>query len=263
MVKIIVCMKIIIDPEIPVSLFKIDRESQKPEPPLGMPPVFSPFDENALESALKIKDQQKCNITILSMGKNLPKAVLQKALALGADEVIALDDPEFEGLDSFNTACALSNAIKRTGNYDLIFTGRQSADWDAGIVWAGISEILGLPSITTARRISFSNDKVIVEKCVCDGIEIFESEMPLLVTFTNDRNELRHVSLSELMKARRQEIKKWSASDIEFKKEIIMEICDLYEPDMRTIDCHFILGESLREKGKNLARKLIEMGIAV
>ena len=81
-------MKIVIDPEMPFSIFKIDKENNKPVPPSGMPPVFGPFDENALEAALKIKDQQKdCKITVLSMGKTLPKAVLQKV----KEELIELE----------------------------------------------------------------------------------------------------------------------------------------------------------------------------
>ena len=95
MPHIIVCMKIVVDPEMPFSVFKVDRENLKPIPPAGMPPVFSTFDENALEAALRIKDSQECKVTVLSMGNLLPKAVLQKALALGADEVIGVEGPEF------------------------------------------------------------------------------------------------------------------------------------------------------------------------
>ena len=162
MPNIIVCMKIIIDPEMPFSIFSIDRENKKPIPPSGMPPVFSPFDENALEAALRMKDEQDCNVTVLCMGQTLPKAVLQKALALGADEAVAVEDPEFDNLDPFSTAQVLANAIKKIGEYDLIFTGRQGADWDAGLVWAGIAELLDIPSITIARKATILDGKVTV-----------------------------------------------------------------------------------------------------
>ena len=258
MPHIIVCMKTIMDPEMPFSVFKVDRENLKPIPPAGMPPVFSPFDENALEAALKIKDSQECKVTVLSMGNSLPKGELQKALALGADEVISLDDSEFENLDAFSTAQALANAIKKIGEFDLVFTGRQGADWDAGLVWAGIAETLEIPSITIGRKAELQNGKVLVERCVSDGIETVESDLPTLVTFSNEAGELRNVSLAALMKVKKKEIPKWSASDIGFEKVGTMEMRDLYEPDIGEVDCFMVPGETPEEMGRNLAKKLIE-----
>jgi len=137
--KIIVTMKVIMDPEMPISIFKVDRANKKVLQPAGLPPVFSPFDECAFEAALKIKDQQACHITILSMGKSVPKSLAQKTMAAGADEVITLEDPKYADMDPFVAAQILSIAIKRSGAFDLIFTGRQGADWDAGIIWAGLA----------------------------------------------------------------------------------------------------------------------------
>ena len=114
MIKIIVCVKLIIDPEAPLSIFEIDRKALKPIPPKGMPPVMNPFDENALEAALRIKDQQECKITLLSIGRSLPKAILQRALAVGADEVIVLDDQAFDNLDPFNTVHVLVKGIEKS-----------------------------------------------------------------------------------------------------------------------------------------------------
>ncbi len=263
MPNIIVCMKIIIDPEMPFSIFNIDRENKKPIPPSGMPPVFGPFDENALEAALRMKDEQDCKVTVLCMGQTLPKAILQKALAVGADEAVALEDPEFDNLDPFSTAQALTNAIKKIGEYDLIFTGRQGADWDAGLVWAGIAELLDIPSITIARNATIQEGKVTVERCVSDGIEVLESDMPAVVTFTSEGGELRNVSLAALMKVKKKEIPKWSASDVGFEKSDIMEMRDLYEPDLGITDCELMPGESPEEQGKNLVKKLLEEGLSL
>ena len=260
--NIIVCMKIVIDPEMPFSIFKIDKENNKPVPPSGMPPVFGPFDENALEAALKIKDEQKdCKITVLSMGKTLPKAILQKALAVGADEVVGVEGPEFDNLDAFSTAQVMSNAIKKIGEYDLIFTGRQGADWDAGLVWAGIAEELGIPSTTLARKVDPQDGKAIVERCVADGIETIESNLPALVTFTNEVGDLRNVSLAALMKVKKKEIPKWSASEVGFEPSTLMDINDFYEPDLGEVDCNIISGETPEEMGRNLAKKLMEESI--
>ncbi len=261
MLRIIVCLKLIIDPEVPFSVFKIDRESMRALPPEGMPPVINPFDENALEAALRIKDQNECKVTVLSMGRSLPKAILQRTLAVGADEVIALEGKEFDNLDAFGTARVLANAIKKVGEYDLIFTGRQAGDWDSGIVWAGIAEFLGIPVVTIARNAEIKDDKAVVERVVADGIEILEADLPLLVSFSNEVGELRKFSLPALMKVKKQDIPKWSASDVGFVPSEIMEMKDFYLPDLGETECIVIEGENPEQKGRNLARRLFEDGI--
>jgi len=261
MINIIVCMKLIIDPEVPVSVFKIDREAKKPIPPEGTPPVINPFDENALEAALKLKDAQECKITVLSLGRSLPKAILQRTLAVGADEVIAMEGPEFENLDPFITGLALANAIKKIGPYDLIFTGRQAGDWDAGIVWAQIAELLDIPSITIARKAEVHNGKATVERVVADGIEILESDLPALITFSNEVGELRQFSLPALVKVKKHPIPRWSGSDVGMQDNSVIEIRDFYVPDLGGVDCTFIDGDSAGERGRKLARKLNREGI--
>jgi electron transfer flavoprotein beta subunit len=261
MLQIIVCAKIVMDPEMPFSLFKVDKENMQPIPPDGVPPVASTFDENALEAALKIKDQQECKITVISMGKMLPKAILQKMLAVGADEVIGVEDPIFDNLDPFNTAIALTSAIQKVGEYDLIFMGRQSADWDSGLVWAGVAEALDLPSITIVQKAEVADGQLTVERCVADGVEVLESDMPALLTFTSEAGEIRFASLPALMKAKKKTITKWSATDIGFETSDVMLMKEFYEPDLGEVDCSLIQGESDEEKGHELAKRLITEGI--
>lgn len=261
MYSIIVCVKIIPDPEMPFSIFKVDRKNKKPVPPSGTPPVINPFDENALEAALKIKDRHESKVTVLSVGKAISRSILQKALAMGADEVIAIEGPEFESLDSFSTADALAGAIKKIGRYDLVFAGRQAGDWDGGIVWAGIAELLDLPSVTIAFSAEISGRNVTVERCVSDGIEIVETELPALITFSSEVGVSRHVSFQALMKAKKQKIITWSASDLEFRKSKVMEMRDLYEPDLGLIECLLVSGDTPEERGRNLAKKLASEGV--
>ena len=260
MIKIVVCLKLVMDPEVPFSAFKIDRGAMKPVPPEGMPPVINLFDENALEAALKIKDEQDCKITVISVGRSLPKAILQKCLAVGADEVIALEGPEFENLDPFTTADALASAIRKVGEYDLVFTGRQAADWDAGLVWAGIAEALNLASITIARKATVSGDKVTVERVASDGIEILEANLPALINFSNEAGELRQLSLRDLIKVKKQQIPKWSGGDIDFKNINPMKMADFCIPDLGFVECRFIQGLNPEEKGRALARELTKAG---
>ena len=257
MINIVVCMKVIIDPETPLSIFKIDKENRRAFPPSGTPPVMSPFDENALEAALRIKDSNECKITILSMGKKLPKAVLQKSLATGADDVIVLEDPEFDNLDPFTSAHILANAIQKIENFDLIFTGRQAADWDAGIVWAGISDLLDIPAVTIAQRTVIQNNKLVVERCTSEGIEVIETDMPALVAFSNEAGELRNTSLKALMNIKKKEFIKWTSEDVIFTKADFMNPFDLFEPEFNEADCFYVGGEDDVEKGRMLAIKLM------
>jgi electron transfer flavoprotein beta subunit len=243
------------------SEFRIDREHRRPVPPAGVPPVFSPFDENALEAALKIKDCQECKVTVVSMGKAVPKAILQKMLAAGADDAVSIEDPEFENLDPFNTAKALAEAIRKIGPYDLVFTGRQAADWDAGVVWAGIAEMLDIPAVTTARKVEINGERALVERCVSDGIEVIETALPALISFSSEAGELRGVTVPALIKAKKREIRKWTRSDVEFERSTVVELKDLYEPDLGNIDHYLVPGDSLREKGRNLAKRLMEDGL--
>jgi len=256
MLKIIVTMKVIMDPEMPVSMFKVDRANKKALPTAGLPPVFSPFDECAFEAALKIKDQQACHITILSMGKSVPKSLAHKTMAVGADEVFTLEDPKYADMDPFATAKDLSTAIKRSGAFDLIFTGRQGADWDAGIIWAGLSELLHIPALTLARKACIHDQRVVVERCLQDGIETLEASMPALVTFSNEGGDLRNISLAALMKAKGKQITKLSAVDVASNGKSITELQDLYVPDIGGTQCHMMHGSDPEEKGRNLAKRL-------
>ncbi len=107
MLNIIVCVKVVTDPEAPTSAFKIDPEGKHVLPAQGVPPVLNPYDENSLEAALKIKESQPVKITIISAGKSIPKAVIKKSLAVGADDLIVVEDGALEEADSYIIAFIL------------------------------------------------------------------------------------------------------------------------------------------------------------
>ena len=94
MLNIIVCIKQVLDPEAPASAYEIDGEAKQVKV-RGAPPVLSPFDENALEAALRIKDIHESKITVISMGRSLAKPVMRRALAAGADELLILEGSIF------------------------------------------------------------------------------------------------------------------------------------------------------------------------
>jgi electron transfer flavoprotein beta subunit len=242
---IIVCVKQIPDPEAPLSDVSVDVENM--EVIVDAPQVISPFDENALEAAIRIKEEVDGKITVLSMGKKLSDSVLRKALAAGADELVLLEDRAFEKLDSHSTAVVLASAIKKIGSYDLVLTGRQAGDWDSGQVGLILAEMLNLPCINLARNIQIEEKNVIVNKTIPEGYERIKAALPALVTVSNEVGELRYISRSRMLKMMRGgDIPSWSCQELNVSDDTIgqMQIVSLSTPPDMTRDCKFIEGTS-------------------
>ena len=160
--RMIVCVKQIIDPQTPAAEFKINPEAKQAILPKGRKLVISDYDEVAVEAALRIKDAHSGKITVLSLGEESAKDALKHCIAMGADEGILLSDPLFDDSDSFATAQALTQAIKKLGDFDLILCGRQEGDWDAGQVGSGIAQLLDIPCVTVAGKIEIKDRKAVV-----------------------------------------------------------------------------------------------------
>jgi len=251
--QILVCIKQVPDPEGPVDAFKVDPEA-KTVIPVGIPPLINPFDENALEAALRIKNSLSSKVTVISMGEKLAQPVLRKALAAGADDLILLIDSQFKDLDSYSTAYILSSAIKRIGTYDLILTGRQSSDWGFGVTGLLIAEMLQIPAINLARKVEIKENKVLVEKLSSDGYDVVEAPMPVLVTVSNEVGELRYTSVRALQAASKKPVKGFNAEDLELdhRELTVREIFKLFAFQNQR-ECKFIDGGFSQEKGENLA----------
>ncbi|MDM8000222.1 MAG: electron transfer flavoprotein subunit beta/FixA family protein [Dehalococcoidia bacterium] len=258
--QIVVCVKQVLDPEMPRSAFKVDPEGKRVIPPKGTPPVISPFDENALEAALRLKDRHGGRVTVISAGNMLAQAVLRKTLAAGADELILLEDPSFQDLDSFATAGVLASAIRRIGDVQLVFTGRQAADWDAGITGCVLAEELGIPCITVARKVEISDGGAIVEREASDGSEIIETPLPCVITADSPLGELRPVTLPGLTAARKKPLHVWRAADLDlWPSPPRCHLVDLYVPKHETV-CEMIDGNTPEEAAVRLAGRLHEAG---
>ena len=259
--NIIVCVKQVIDPEAPPASFKIDAAANKVVLPADIPPVIDPYSEYALEAALKLKDVHGGRITAISLGTNLLREVIKKPLSMGADELILLEDEAFADGDSYSTAYALAMAIKKIDNYDLILCGRQSADWDAGQTGSGIAEILGLPSVTLARKIDISDDKALVERVTDDGYETIETTLPALVTVSNEIGEPCYPTIRGIMAAKKREPIIWKPADIGIEPSRVgaagrrNHLVKLFQP-VRERECEIIDGEVPEEAAVNLAMRL-------
>ena len=264
--NMIVCCKQVIDPEAPPASFKVDASANKVAPPPGVPPVISPFDEQAVEAALRVKDAQGGKITAITLGTGLLRDVVKKPLSMGADELVLLEDEAFDEGDGWSTANALAMAIKKIGEYDLIFCGRQAADWDTGQVGSGIAEILGLPSVTLAKKVEITDGKARVERVTADGYEVVEVSLPALITVSNEIGQPRYPTIKGIMAAKSKQPIIWKPTDIGVDPSQVgatgrrTEILGLFQP-VREDKCEIIDGESSEEAAANLALKLREAKI--
>ncbi|MBN2239547.1 MAG: electron transfer flavoprotein subunit beta/FixA family protein [Dehalococcoidales bacterium] len=261
--NMIVCCKQVVDPEAPPASFRVDAATNKVVPPNGIPPVISPFDENALEAALKIKDAQGGKITVISLGSKLLRDVVKKPLSMGADELVLLEDEAYDEGDSYAVASAIAKAIEKIGEYDLVFCGRQAADWDNGQVGAGIAELLGIPCVTLAKKVEPEDGKVKVERVTPDGYDVIEASLPALVTVSNELGEARYPTIKGIMAAKKKEPTVWKPEDIGVDPSQLgasgrrSKLMKLFQP-VREGTCEMIEGESPEETAQMLAMKLRE-----
>ncbi|MDD5093046.1 MAG: electron transfer flavoprotein subunit beta/FixA family protein [Dehalococcoidia bacterium] len=255
--NLIVCVKQVFDPETPAASFKIDPEKKRAIPPKEKPMVISPYDESAVEAALKVKDANAgTKVTVLSMGGDSAKEVIKHGLAMGGDEGVQLTDPAFDDSDSFATASILAEAIKKIGPCDIIFCGRQEADWDAGQVGSGIAELLGIPSVTAIKKIQVKDGTAVVERILPDGYEVVEVPLPVLVTVSNEIGEPRYATLKGIMAAAKKKVTNWSSKDVP-AVAAKNKMLKLFIP-VREAKCEFITGETPEEAGAKLAVRLRE-----
>jgi electron transfer flavoprotein beta subunit len=260
----IVCCKQVIDPEAPPATFKVDTATNKVVPPQGVPPVISPFDEQAVEAALRIKDAKGGKITAISLGVGLLRDVVKKPLSMGADELILLEDPAFTDGDSWSTAYALAMAIKKVGKFDLIFCGRQASDWDSGQVGSAIAEILDLPIVTIAKKVEVTDGKVKVERVTADGYDVVEVTLPALITVSNELGAARYPTIKGIMAAKRKEPTVWKPADIGVDPATIgaagrrTKLMKLFQP-VREGKCEILTADTPEEAAIKLAMRLREV----
>lgn len=264
--KMIVCIKQVVDPEEPPSSFGVDEAAKKISLPPGVPNVVSPFDKQAAEAALRIKDAQGGTVTALSLGNNLEPSVLRDPLAMGADELILLDDEVFADGDAWSTAYGLAMGAKKIGDYDLIFCGRQDSETDAGQVGTCIAKILNIACVTVAKKIDVADGKATIERVTDEGHEVITVDLPVVVTVSNELGEARYPTVKQTMKARKIKPTVWRHADLNLTAEQVgatgskVKLVKMFKP-IRDIECEMIPGATPEEMGANLAVKLRETNL--
>ena len=183
--------------------------------------IINPFDENAIEEALRLREAKGGRVTVVSMGPPQAKEALRKALAMGADQAILISDSSFAGSDTLATSYTLAIGIKKIGKFDLLVLGKQAIDGDTAQVGPGLAEWLSIPQITYARKIEVNGNQIRAERTLEDAFEMVEVTLPCLVTVTKEINIPRYPSLKGLLSAKRKEVLVWGADDLSLDRKRI------------------------------------------
>ncbi|HGM3468947.1 TPA: electron transfer flavoprotein subunit beta [Clostridioides difficile] len=167
----------------------------------GVPSIINPDDRNALEEALKMKDELGAVIKVISMGPPQAKSALKEALAMRADEAYLISDRAFGGSDTWATSTIIAAAIEKVGKYDVIFCGRQAIDGDTAQVGPEVAEFLGIPQVTYAKEVKVQDDKLLVTRYTETGDYLIEAKMPVLLTAIKELNNPRYPSVKGILEA--------------------------------------------------------------
>lgn len=261
---IVVCINHIPDPEAPAKLFKLDEATNRPALERANR-VIGPFDENALEIALQLKDSSGAKVTALSAGPATNGEALRKALATRSDAAVHIKEDGAAQLDSAGVARLLAAAIRKLGDVDLVLCGRQVGDWDGGQVGQLLAETLGFACVTLARGIEPSAEHAVrITKEVPGAIVLVEAPLPSVVTVTNaPTNQLRIPKVKDVMAAHRATITSWSATDLglntaELADGARVTVHRMFIPDSGG-QVELIQGESDEDVAEELARRILAM----
>jgi electron transfer flavoprotein beta subunit len=265
-VNIVVCIKQIIDPEIPAEQFKLDPAGKR-QVRGGLSLVISVYDQNALEVALQLREKVGGKITALSLGEPEAQGAVKSAMGMGVDAGVLVSDPVLAGSDSFGVAHVLARAIQKIGAPDLVLTGCVSGDTGHKMVGPLLAEELGLPYLSFVSRIEAKDGKVAARRIVEDGYETVETRLPAVASIlSDDSNVPRYSKLKDIMAAARKPVPVWKAADIGVDiarigaggQRLHLREVALIQRESR---CELLGGDSPAEQGERLAVRLRELKV--
>ena len=254
--KIIVCVKQVPDAKDVRLDPKTNTLSRE-----GVQAIMNPYDRHALEEAVRLKEQHGGTVTVLSMGPPQAEEMLREAVSCGADEAVLVSDRAFAGADTWATTYTLSQAIKKIDDFDLILCGKQAIDGDTAQVGPGLAERLDIPFVAYVRKINDCTADIIrAERLMDDGYDLVEVPLPALFTVVKEINEPRIPSLKGKMRAKKIDITKLTAVDIEADPEQLglkgstTQVVRVFSPELRGERC--MLAGTASEQVAQLYEKL-------
>jgi len=212
--KIVVCVKQVPDTETRIRI----ADGKVAESDVNW--IVSPYDEFALEEALKIKEAKGGEVVLLSLGPERVVSALRSGLAMGADSAIHLKDPKFDEADTLGTAHALAAAVK-TLSPDLVLTGQQGVGGDNSQIPGMLAEILDWPQVTVAVKVEVQDGKAVVEREIEGARETWETTLPAVISAQKGLNEPRYASLKGIMAAKKKLIETKDAAAMAIPAEAL------------------------------------------
>ncbi len=211
-IKIAILVKQVIDTR------KVEGWTSRPDGSVdrdALPAVINPEDLNALEQALRVREQLggEAEVVAISMGPQRAAEALRECIWRGADDAVLVSDRKVAGADTLATSYALSLAIRKVGA-SLVFAGRQTIDGDTAHVGPQVAQALGMPQITYAEDVTVDGDSLVIKRRLDDGFEIVKSPMQTVITVGNSAARCRYCNAKRMLSNRNAEIKIWSATDL-------------------------------------------------
>jgi len=195
----------------------------------GVEFIINPYDEYAVEEAIKLKEEHGGEVTVVSVGPDRAESSLRTALAMGADKAVLVDDGDLFG-DEYSTAKVLAAVAKKIG-FDIIIGGQMAVDSGAGQGGPRLAEELGINHVSTAVKLEIDGTNVRVERDIEGDLEVVETSLPVLITAQQGLNEPRYPSLPGIMKAKKKPLDRLSADDLDLspadvaaKTEIVNQV---------------------------------------
>ena len=227
------------------------------------PLVLNPWDEFAVEQALRTKEAHGGKVTAVCLGPDTAKEALKQALAMGSDSAVLVSAPAFAEADSLVVSAALAEAIRKVGEVDLAFFGRQAVDSDTGLTGPQVARRLGWPSLSLVAAVSSidpSAKSIVVERMLEEGRQEVRSQLPAVVSVVKELNEPRYPSFMGIRKASKAEIPVWTAADLGMVSVPApalewTEVISLPKVDTK---CELIQGDSPDQIADRLVSRLLE-----
>ncbi|MFW0791945.1 electron transfer flavoprotein subunit beta/FixA family protein [Gordonia sp. CPCC 205333] len=194
------------------SDFTLDRE---------IDPVICEITEKAVEEALQIKEANGGEVTVLTAGPDKATDAIRKALSMGADKAIHINDELLHGSDAVQTAYVLAAALGTVEGVELVIAGNEASDGRVGAVPAMIAEYVELPHLTSLRKVTVDGDKITGERETDEGITTVEGALPAIVSVNEKINEPRFPSFKGIMAAKKKEIEVLTLADLGIEADVV------------------------------------------
>ena len=254
--KVVVCVKQ--TPDTAATLTVVEGKAAWGDAPL----VLNPWDEYAVEQALRAKEAHGGSVTALSLGPESAKEALKQALAMGCDEAILISDPGFETADSLVVSAALAAAIKKIESPDIIFFGKAAVDTDTGVTGPQVARRLGWPSLNLVAAITQldpGTKTITVERLLEEGRQIVRSSLPAVVSVVKEINEPRYPSFMGIRKASKAVIPTWTAAEIGLQPIPAPALTwpEVTAPARAEQSCEFIPGDTPQQQAAGLVERMI------